>query len=258
MITRSIWRPAMYGGFAGVALGLLSMIAGWTSPRPGLCALQFASFLGCGIGGGLVVAYGPAHTLAWIFGVIFGANRDDATWKDLARRVAILSAVTGLSVALLAAAWRPASRLPILMLAWMIVLFLLLAAGPRASDTRGIRWCLACCDALAAVYGPFLVAALNTWLFDGYNTWLRGDAWKALLVSPGGLIGELTAGAIWHRRPGLSPAILLVFYGLLSALVVVITAWPVAKAPWMRWVWLPLVGSLAVFGALLLDAIVRA
>lgn len=64
-----------------MAVGALSMIAHWTSPNPGLCALQFATILGCGIGGGLVIAYGPVRTLAWVLGV----NRRGATWKDLAK-----------------------------------------------------------------------------------------------------------------------------------------------------------------------------
>jgi hypothetical protein len=254
MITRSVWRLAMYGGFAGIALGSLLMIASWTSPRPVLCVFQFAALLGGGIGGGLVVAYGPIRALTWIFGV----NRNDATWKDLAKTTALLLAVASLTVALLAAAWRPGVRLPILMFAWMIVLFILMAAGPRACDPRCRRWWGTCCDALAAVYGPFLVAALNTWLFDGYGTWLRGDTWKALSVSPGGLLVELASSAIWHRRPGLSPTLLFVFYGLLSALVVVATMWPAIKVPWTRWVWLPLVGSLSAVGAFLLDALMRA
>jgi hypothetical protein len=69
MATKSVWRPVMYGGLAGVVLGALSLI-GWTSPYPGICALQFATIVGCGIGGGLVVAYVPIRSLQWLFGAI--------------------------------------------------------------------------------------------------------------------------------------------------------------------------------------------
>ena len=254
MTTRSVWRPVMYGGFAGVALGSLFMIASWTSPHPGLCALQFASILGCGIGGGLVVAYGPVRALAWVVGV----NRYDATWKDLVIRLAFLFIVASLGVALLAAAWRPGSRLEILMFAWVTVLLILMAAGPRACDTPSRRWGLAYCDALAAVYGPFIVAAVNTWWFDGFNTWWRVEFWKYFLVVPGGVIIEGASVAIWHRHPNLSPASLFVFAGLLSIMVVVVTVWLAAKARRWRWVLLPLIGSLCAFGAFVLDAVMRA
>ena len=192
MTARSVWRPALYGGLAGVALASLLTIAHWASPTFGLCAFQFAAIFGCGIGGGIVVAYGPVRTLGWVLGV----NRCDATWKDLAKRVAFLSIVVSLGVALLAAAWRPDSRLEILMFAWIAVLLILMVAGPRACDTPSRRWWVTGCDASAAVYGPFVVAAVNTWLFDGSNTWLRVDYWKYLLVVPGGVIIELTSAAI--------------------------------------------------------------
>ena len=69
MIARSVWRPAMYGGFAGAALGLLLMIAGHTLPNPVLCVSQFVSIIGCGIVGGLVIAFGPRRPLAKAFGL---------------------------------------------------------------------------------------------------------------------------------------------------------------------------------------------
>jgi hypothetical protein len=47
----------MYGGFAGAALGLVLLLAGWTSSHLGLCALQFILILCCGIGGGLLAVY---------------------------------------------------------------------------------------------------------------------------------------------------------------------------------------------------------
>ena len=47
----------MYGGFAGAAFGLVLILAGWTSPHLGLCALQFILILCCGIGGGLLAVY---------------------------------------------------------------------------------------------------------------------------------------------------------------------------------------------------------
>ena len=177
MTSPSVWRPAMYGGFAGVGLASLLMIVHWTSPHPRLCAIQVAVMLGCGIGGGIVVAYGPIRTLRWALGL----NRCDATWKDPAKRLTFLSIVMIFGVALLAASWRPDSRLIMLMVAWVTVLIIFMAAGPRTCDTSSRRWWVTCCYALAAVYGPFIIAGFNTWLFDGSNTWMR----RFLQVSPG-------------------------------------------------------------------------
>ena len=254
MTTSSVWRPAMYGGFAGAALGELLMIAHWASPHPGLCALQFASILGGGIGGGLVIAYGPIRALARVLGV----NRRDATWKVPVKRIAFLLIVTGLGAALFAAAWKPGARLEILMAVWVIVVLMLMAAGPRMCDTPRRHWGGACCDALAAVYGPFLVAAVNTWLFDGHNTWLCVDLWKVLLAAPGVMIMELVSVTIWHHALDFSPATFLVFAGLLSTTAVVVTAWISAKTRWARWGLLPLINSLCALGALLFDAVMRA
>ena len=82
---------------------------------------------------GLVVAYGPVHTLAWALGM----NHRGATWKDLAKRVALLFIVAVLGAALLAAAWKPDFRLKILMFAWVTVLLVIMAAGPRSAIHQG-------------------------------------------------------------------------------------------------------------------------
>jgi hypothetical protein len=55
MTARSVWRPVMYGAFAGVAIGSLLMIAGWTSPDPATCFLQCIAIVGGGIGCGVAV-----------------------------------------------------------------------------------------------------------------------------------------------------------------------------------------------------------
>jgi hypothetical protein len=254
MTMRSVWRSAMYGGFAGAALGLLSMIVNWTSPQPGSCALQFASMVGCGIGAGLVVAFGPVRTIRWALGV----HRADATGKDLAKRVALLAVVTSLGVALLAAAWQPDFRLQILLFAWVAALLTLMAAKPRTWNTPGRRWGLAACIALAAVYGPFVVAAVNTWWTDGSSTWWRADMLKHVLLVPGGVILEFASAAIWHRHPNLSPACLFVLAGLLSAMLIVATAWLATRSQWWRWITLALLAGLSAFGAIVVDAVLRA
>jgi hypothetical protein len=83
----------MYGGFAGVAAGSLLMIAGWASPNPAICVLQFVSTMGCGIGAGLLTAYGPGRALekTWEF------IRGGATAGDIVMRV-ISGLLTGLVV----------------------------------------------------------------------------------------------------------------------------------------------------------------
>lgn len=244
----------MYGGFVGVAFGALSLMAGWTSPYPGICTVQFATILGCGLGGGLVFAYGPRHSLAWLFGV----GHRDATWKDFAKRVGLLFLVAVLCVALAATIWRPSARLEIFLFAWLVVLLLLMTAGPRACDTPMKHWGLACCDTLAAVYGPFVVAAIHTWWFDGSNTWWHAWFLKYALAVPGGVVIEGISAMIWHRHPDLSPTALFVFAGLLSATVVVGTMWLAAKTRQWRWGFLPFVGGLCAFGAFVLDAAMRA
>jgi hypothetical protein len=78
------------------------------------------------------------------------------------------------------------------------------------------------------------------------------------LVSPGGMAVELLWGAILHRDPGFSPAVLSVLSGLVSALMVIVVTWLAAGARWTRWFWLPLAASLSTVSALLLDALMRA
>lgn len=130
-------------------------------------------------------------------------------------------------------------------------------SSPTSNRSAWRRWWIISFEVLAVVYGPFIVAAVNTRLFDGANTWLRVDYWKYLFVLPGGVIIELTSAAIWHRHPNISPTFLFVFSGLLSVIVVVATTWLAAKARWMRWVLLPLVCGLCTVGALALDAAMR-
>ena len=254
MTTTNVSRSAMYGGFAGAFLGLLFMIAGWTSPRPGFCALQFASIVGCGIGAGLVVAFGPVRTIRWALGV----HRADATGKDLAKRVALLAVVTSLGVALLAAVKQPEHRLVILLFAWVTALLTLMAAKPRTWDTPSRRWGSAIRIALAAVYGPFVVAAVNTWWSDGSNTWWRADMLKYSLLVPGGFVLEYVSAALWRRHPDLSPACLFALAGLLSAMLVVATAWLATRSQWWRWIALAILAGLSAFGAIVLDAVLRA
>lgn len=254
MIARSFWMPVLYGGLAGVVLGLLRMIAGLTSRHPSFCALQVALIVAVGFCGGLIVGYGPRRTLARVLGM-----RPGATLVDLGRRLALLLILTSLSVTWLTADWKPTFRLLILLVAWIIVLLILIDAGlPRAGDPPRRRWGLGCCDALAAAYGPFIIAAVNTWLTDGSNTWLRVDlVGKFLLVAPAATLIELTSLTIWHQRAGLSPIFGFLFAGLLSATMVTVGAWVMATTRRMRWVVLPIIGSLCAYGALFLDAAMR-
>jgi hypothetical protein len=150
-------------------------------------------------------------------------------------------------------------RLGILLMAWVVVVFLLISARSRAGNTPKRRWMYAFCVALATAYGPFVVAALNTWLFDGSETWLCGEFWKILGVVPGGIIIEETSLAIWHQRPGkiLSPTVELTFALLLSAAIVIVASWLAASARRLRWVLLPLLAGMFAYGAMALDAAFR-
>ncbi len=254
MTVKDSWRPAMYGGFAGILVGSLLMIQGWTSPQPGLCALQFAAVLGGGIGSGLILAYGPVRTIAWVF----GTNRCDASRKDIAKRAAFGFLVACLGAALFAALGRPEFRLVILMIAWFIFLLLILmAAGPRVCDKPKKRWCVTACETLAAMYGPFVVATVHTWLYDGHNTWLCFDFWKFVAVVPGGALVELASAAIRHQHPNLSQTMMFLVSGLLSLVMVVGITWLSVIARWMRWLLLPTVGILCAYAAIVMDAVMR-
>ena len=82
----------MYGLFAGTAAGLLLIIARWTPSTPGLCAVQFATVLGCGIGGGLVIAYVPKTK---VIGVLAGLAVGLIVIVGCYLGVALLGIVTG-------------------------------------------------------------------------------------------------------------------------------------------------------------------
>ena len=147
---------------------------------------------------------------------------------------------------------------------WLLVLLLLLAFGPRARDASWRRWTLACCTALAAVYGPFVIMVANTWVFDGYNEYLNsstsggGSIWPFLFVSPGimgvDLIGHLLPGWMWPFHGQLPE---FPFGLLLSATLVGGTALVAAKMPRARWVVLPLVDVFFSLCAGWLDAGMR-
>lgn len=244
----------MYGGFAGILVGSLLMILGWTSAQPELCAFQFAAILGCGIGGGLILAYGPVRTIAWVL----GTNRCDAPRKEIAKRTVFWFLVACLGVALFAASRRPEFRLVILMIAWFILLLLILmAAGPRVCDMPKRRWCVTACETLAAMYGPFVVAAVHTWLFDGHNTWLCFDYWKFIAVVPGGALIELASAAIWRQHPILSQTMMFIVSGLLSLAMMAGIMWLSVIARRLRWLLLPTVGILCVYAAIVMDAVMR-
>ena len=151
----------------------------------------------------------------------------------------------------------PHLRLPILLFAWLILLLVLMAVGPKAGDGPKRRWTFACCQSLAAVYGPPFVASVNTWLFDGRNTWLHVDMWKFFLVAPGTINIDLAGVMVWHRVVGLSPVIEFVLSGVLSTMLLTISAWMAAKAGRARWGLLPLMAVWSSWGALFLDAGMR-
>jgi hypothetical protein len=237
MVPKGVWKPMMYGGLAGLALGALLLIAGWASPRPGICALQIASILGFGIGGGLVVGYGPARSLAWLLGV----------WhRDATKLVVILFCVAVPCVTKTATrrGYVGYASPEILLFDWLIVLFALMAVGPKACDTAIRRWALACCDVLAAAYGLPFVEFIEWLCVRDYGTW-HGQV-LAVLVFPGQVIIEAASAVIWHQYANCRSGVLSVFAGLLSVVVTVATAWWVAKRPQRRW-WLPLFVVLCLF-----------
>lgn len=235
-------------------MAALSVIAGWTSPYPGTCAVQCASTVAGGLLAGLAIAHGPIRSLAWLFGVA----RPEATWQDFARRTAILLLLVMLCVAVTAAVWMPGARLALFLFAWLVALLLLLTLGPKAGDTATRRWSLASCDALAAVYGPFAVAAVHTWWFDGANTWFHARLVNYFLLAPGGFVIEYISAMLWRQHPSLSPAAMALFAALLSAAIVAVAAWLAAKTRNWRWALLPVVGGLWAFAAWITDAVLRA
>lgn len=161
-------------------------------------------------------------------------------------------------VAIVCSTFPPGGRsLPILLVAWLNLLLFLLAAGPKTSDGPKRRWTFAIVESLTAVYGPPALAAVNTWLFDGHNTWLRADMWKFFLVAPGTINIYLSWVMVWHRVPGLSPTIELALSGFLSAMLLAILAWTAAKTGRARWALLTLMAVWSSWGALFLDAGMR-
>ena len=186
--------------------------------------MQLALILGCGIGGGLVVAFGPVRSLAWLFNV----HRPNATWGDFVRRVALFAVLTGIGISVIAAERREVARPEFLLVTWMLFLLYLMGIGPKWLDTARRRWTLACGTALAAVYGPFVLVMLNTWLVDGTNTWLQAELWKYLPVIPGGAILEMVSAAIWHRRIGETVAV-YALASLLSAVLWTLSAWSMGR-----------------------------
>ena len=78
----------MYGGFAGAALASWLTICGLTAPDLILCLLQFIAMTGggagCGLAGGLVVAYGgPKRVLENVLGLNRGGTPPQADSRDV-------------------------------------------------------------------------------------------------------------------------------------------------------------------------------
>ncbi len=63
MTAGNVPRPIVYGTLVGGVLGSLLLVAGWTSPNWAAYTFLGVSILICGIGGGLLVAYGPKSVL---------------------------------------------------------------------------------------------------------------------------------------------------------------------------------------------------
>jgi hypothetical protein len=252
MTVQKVWRPAMYGGFAGIAAVAFLMMANMTSPHPVFCAIQFATILCCGIGVGMIVACGPIRTTKWAL------NANSGGRKGVITRLALFAIVVSLFAAPWAAAWMPNLRLEIFMFAWIDALLMLFAIGPQENDMPARCWRLAVVEVLAAAYGPFFVAAVNTRLFDGSNSWLCVEYWKYVLIAPGGVLVGFASTAIWNpQRFGLSPIAMYGFCGLFSVMLLATAAYFTVKKPRTRWILLPVVCVFCARGAVVLDAVMR-
>jgi hypothetical protein len=124
-------------------------------------------------------------------------------------------------------------RFAVLLFVWLNVLLVLLAAGPKASDTARRRWSLACCNTLFAVYGPPVVFNIDVFWSEAL------DFWQARVIEsltyPGYVIIEIPWKVVERRDGGLDSIGWVMFAGLLSILVTVGTTWAVAKRPHWRW-----------------------
>ena len=78
---------------------------------------------------------------------------------------------------------------------------------------------------------------------------------EVVFVAPGNI--ELVAVTLWHRHPDFSPTMEMMLSGLLSVLILAVSAWLAAKTRRAKWVVLPLVNVLCAYGAVFLDAGMR-
>jgi hypothetical protein len=136
---------------------------------------------------------------------------------------------------------------------WAIVVVLLMIAvqGTERIPRRG--WPTAILLAIVAIYGPHLIVASHTWLFNAcdhcHKFWL-----VCLWVMPGGII-ELLVLRISHDMP---PAVAYAIAAAISLVVIGVTAWLAKLGSRARWVALAIVGCLAVVSALAADMTMRA
>jgi hypothetical protein len=114
-------------------------------------------------------------------------------------------------------------------------------------------WWSACCLALIAVYAPFFIAAITTWLRTDSSTACKAIWLEYLWVAPGIILAPFACLPIYRifGEPISSRAVLYLIAGLLSVIVVGITAWLVRKGRNVRRA--SLVGITILFS---LDAIV--
>jgi hypothetical protein len=144
------------------------------------------------------------------------------------------------------------------MFGWGVILVFLSMAiqGCEATPRRG--WRSTSLLTLTAIYGPFLITAVHTWLTH-HNGHCK-KVWLELIWIAPGVVIEIASRAVWpvHRSIDIPPIMVVVVGGILSAMLVGLTVWLGRRTRWIRWTAFAIAALFAVWGAFAADALVRA